>query len=628
MKFVQSLFCAFYCIQAFGQVYSDADSAAIEKALKDTYPIESVDPDAALARYDSLFELSTRLGFDVGMGKSRLYKGILMNDRGHYTEAVHLYQQALPYFHRAGYEWGIAGAHNNLGVTYNLTGELDSAATHYLYALEHYESIADTNVLLIVYSNTGGIFSELSQPDKAREYFERGLEVARAFGDSTRLADALINVGLSRQSFNQVEEAQDYYRQAYVIGRSLDHAGIAYLASNNLSDVFYQINESDSSLVHGRRALKYALQSENPFHIVHAGNNLGLRLAAKGEYAEALDHLQESIATARSVGHKRLYADGLLYSAEILEAMGSYKAAYDTLSLHLESLKSLSEEKQSELVNELEAKYQSAKKDREIAEKNLHIAEQQARTERQRSLIVFFASALLVLVFIALNFYRSYRHKTKIQEERYLRLQQQSEMETLKARIEGEELERKRLARELHDGIGGQLAMMRAQVDIEEQRESLAMALQKTDKEVRRIAHNLMPEILLKHGLRAALEAFVEQCDERPYPVSIEVLSEPEAIGQERELILYRITQELVKNAIKHARPSHIFVQLAADEDGITLTVEDDGVGMAASGNNGMGLLSINDRLKAVEGRLEISSTPDVGTSVIVELPLENVSAS
>ncbi len=608
---------------AFAQGYSASDSAAIQEALSATYPIERIDVERAIARYDSLYAVSIQKNYTVGAGRSKLFKGIVLNNLGRYREAMEHYEASLPYFAEANFIKGVASAHNNMGVTYNFTGELDSAATHYMLALQHFEAMADTNTMLIGYGNVGGIFMEMKQYGKAEPYFRKGLQVAKQFGDSIRMADALNNMGYLSKSKEQYAEAKQHYKESLSIANAMQNHPAQYLAHNNLGDLYYLLEDKEAALFHSIAAHDYANRTDNPFYTVHTGNNLGLRYAWLDMPDSAAHYLGQTVQLAGELGQKKLQADASLYLAEQRAKTGQYDEAYTWLTKYIALLDALRPERQEQLINELETKYQTAEKDAALAMQELQMAEAETRAARSQFYTAITLAGMLVLLILAYAFYRNSRHKLRLQEERMQRIEQDKAMTQLKAMLEGEERERRRLARELHDGIGGQLALIRAQMKSGETVEAVSGKLSSTDAEVRRIAHNLMPEILLKHGLGKALQTFADEMDNHPCPVHFELLGDvPQHLPTATGLACYRIAQELVKNAAKHAGPCSIFIQLIADEESIELTVEDDGKGMSEVDTNGIGLGSVEERLKAIGGHLRIDSAAGRGTTASIVVPL------
>ncbi len=154
--------------------------------------------------------------------------------------------------------------------------------------------------------------------------------------------------------------------------------------------------------------------------------------------------------------------------------------------------------------------------------------------------------------------------------------------------LEGQEQERGRLARDLHDGLGGLLSGTKLQLSIldthrsENIEEGISKSISQIDgavEELRRVAHNLMPDLLMKYGLVAAIEEFALRMSNSALSIHTEFINYSNSISEEKQLLIYRVIQELVNNAIKHAKASEIIIQISEEENILNLTVEDDGKG-------------------------------------------------
>ena len=150
--------------------------------------------------------------------------------------------------------------------------------------------------------------------------------------------------------------------------------------------------------------------------------------------------------------------------------------------------------------------------------------------------------------------------------------------------------------------------------------------LDNTIVEMRRVAHSMMPEALLKFGLAEAIEDYCDGINEsNALKIKFTKLGTALALEKATEVTLYRIVQELSNNAIKHAQSQNIFIQLARHERGTTLTVEDDGKGFNAanlSAFKGDGLKNVQSRVDYLKGSFEIQSSPGKGSSFIIEIPV------
>ena len=185
-----------------------------------------------------------------------------------------------------------------------------------------------------------------------------------------------------------------------------------------------------------------------------------------------------------------------------------------------------------------------------------------------------------------------------------------------KAALEAETRERRILARDLHDGVGSMLSVLRLKIEGNADKAESLQQLDSTAGELRRTAHHLLPEELLRSGLRSALSDFAASVPGAEFSSS----ADGHPIARDLELVLYRCAYELVNNALKHAHASHIDIQLLQGPHEVTLTVSDDGQGMA--GGKGMGLQNIGQRIEPYHGTLHIASGGGNGTEVNVSLPL------
>jgi len=155
----------------------------------------------------------------------------------------------------------------------------------------------------------------------------------------------------------------------------------------------------------------------------------------------------------------------------------------------------------------------------------------------------------------------------------------------------------------------------------EEQVKTFNSALEMLDnsiKELRRVAHNLMPESLMRYGLSAAIKDFCGSIDKATY----HFYGVEKRIDEKLEVAAFRIVSELVNNALKHANASKINVQLVQEQDRISLTVYDDGCGFdlkAIDKTKSVGLNSIEQRVVSFNGRIDILSEPGKGTEITVE---------
>ena len=247
------------------------------------------------------------------------------------------------------------------------------------------------------------------------------------------------------------------------------------------------------------------------------------------------------------------------------------------------------------------------------------------------ALIIFIIIATLIfLVFVTGLFLFVFQYRKRI-----IMHENEKQMLALNSILKGQEDERSRMAKDLHDGVGGMLSgiklnlsSMKGNIIIHEKDAQLfnksITQLDSAIAEMRRVAHNMMPEALIKFGLSEAIQDYCDGINEsNMVKLKFTPLGVDKTIEKSTEVILYRIIQELSSNAIKHAAAKNIFIQLNQHAKGLSLVVEDDGNGFDTTQiTKGAGLQNIQSRVDYLRGHLSIESGANKGTSVNIEIPL------
>lgn len=325
--------------------------------------------------------------------------------------------------------------------------------------------------------------------------------------------------------------------------------------------------------------------------------------------------------------------------------LNNYERAYLYLTNYIVSIDSMRIESLGSDMQNLEAQYKIATKEKEILvlknEKN-EAALSLEKKKSQAYLLGGVISLLALLLFAGYMFY-----KRKLQKALKKEQEQEQEVEVLKqeqqnkifsAMIEGQEKERKRLAIDLHDGLGGRLSgisMNLSKLDKDEPKEYPKNQLQKVMKdlndsltELRSIARNMMPETLVKFGLQAALKDYCSSMTATDTKVTLQFYGTDKGIAINQQVTMYRVIQELINNAIKHAQATEVLVQFMREGDQIDITVEDNGVGFDKTKSlkkkgSGMGLSNLQTRVAYLKGNIDFETEENEGTTVNVHINID-----
>jgi len=212
------------------------------------------------------------------------------------------------------------------------------------------------------------------------------------------------------------------------------------------------------------------------------------------------------------------------------------------------------------------------------------------------------------------------------QQQEIVKLQQENRLTAINSMVDGQEKERARIAKDLHDGLGGLLSSVKSHF-LATQENKDKKTVEKTEtlidqacSEVRRISHNMMPHALVISGLEDGLKDIAERLEVANYEITLEINQIPK-LDPTKEVMVYRLVQEFISNIKKHANASSIFIQLYAHDKTVYLMIEDNGKGFDISSlknKKGLGLQSIESRVAYLNGSIDWDSKIGNGTTVNV----------
>ena len=302
--------------------------------------------------------------------------------------------------------------------------------------------------------------------------------------------------------------------------------------------------------------------------------------------------------------------------AEIESLLGNYDSAYYYSKRAFTLSDSLNREQLTIEVASMEARFNAAEKENQLT--NLR---NKSRMQR-----VLMGSGIILLLLLLIFFSYAMRQRRKRSEQQFKMLEQEKELEVSRALMDGEEQERMRLARDLHDGIGGTITGIKLKLESSAEQTNNAELFKTVSQlegavhELRRTAKNLMPETLTKFGLEEALKDYCETMQTDKTSISFYSSNLSAITDKNKQLVIYRIIQELINNAVKHAEATEIFLQCTLQDNLLLISIEDNGKGFNLKDvKRNMGLNNIEMRVNYLEGKINIDSQPGKGTSVNIE---------
>ncbi|HLT06789.1 MAG TPA: ATP-binding protein [Cyclobacteriaceae bacterium] len=497
------------------------------------------------------------------------------------------------------------------------------------------------------YQNVAMILMNIGDYEKAEEYYEKAIHyLSNSEGAYEEKLTVFVNAAKNAIFSRQFPEAKVYLDSAALHLKAIPHslyASVFYQASGTYyrHQKMWQVSlqQFDKALQLARAYDDQRLVSAILFEKYQLYKETGDLAAAR---AALLSSRQQGSTTSNS--HDRMLH--LRELAKLDAQLKDYASAYNWLTAYTTLADSVFEAESHLSILELENKYRSVEKENEILLLKNENQQQQFSLERSKLTLVILLGVLLIILLLVLFGWRLYTSKKRTMEQNEIlhqqelkSIKQREQLTVYNAMLQGQEQERNRIARDLHDGLGGMLAGVKLKlssiVSKEKQKSNLISPdmeiykvihqLDQSVDELRRIARNMMPESLIYMGLEPALSDLCKSLNTEKTSVVFEAFDLRDSYGQELQITVYRIIQELLTNAIKHADAHTIMVQCSENEQRLYITVEDDGKGFdpeAVVQREGIGLSNIKNRVNLLQGLIEISSRSGEGTTFSIEIPL------
>lgn len=521
----------------------------------------------------------------------------------------------------------------NTGVSYWRLDDFENAVNYFEEGKSIYSLIGNMQYEGQIDDMLQNLARAMHQYRKAVNYGLAAVDKLKRFGNRALLAYAYNNVGLNYIHLNMYDSAKYYLEKSAAMLPPDSDILIPATNSLNMGFVYWKQENYDSLKVYADKALQFSRKHGMPEYEGFALWGLGHYYLYKKNYASA----KECADTGLAIANRHNFRDQRLKQLKLLSSI-AYGMQDTKLGSHYANL---SESLGDSILNESVTKNTIiTEKKFETQKKETQIKLQQTQLRQKTTLNYFLIAGAAALLIISLLTYRNYRNRQRWQQARIDELETERQLTATEAVLKGEERERTRLAKDLHDGLGGMLSGIK--YSLSSMKTNLLMTpenmhtfernidmLDSSIREMRRVAHNMMPEILVKYGLDAAFREFCGEIDRSGVlRVAYQSIDMDKAeIEQTTAVTIYRIVQELVNNAIRHAGAENVLVQthVSAQEKLLMLTVEDDGKGLDTAmlkKSSGMGWSNIQHRVEFLKGKIDINSDKGKGTSVLIEITI------
>ncbi len=646
--------------------------------------ISQVSAQAKPQKYiDSLLTIANKVRPDSNSINALTHLQRYCFERGLYDSTLKYALRTLPIAKKLNINKSIARTHYNLGMSYTNLTQYDSAAANLTKALAIMPTVRDTLMEIncynafallcnyqsdfttaIEYMTKAATIIDQSNSKKikqllpqilgnighnliAEKHIEKGIEyekkalLLKDYPNEARYRVLLyLDVFDAYVTLNQLAVAKSYLDSAIEQNRPLNNIVLSSIVANNEGFYYETIKDNDKALKSYLQAYKLCESIGNNYMKAEAGDNIAQLYFNTGNFSQIEKYAKEANSIGKQLKHYKVVASTYDVLKKNASRTGDFKNALAYAELYKTYADSATNQETQKVTLSLESKYQNQKKEREIAALTIANTKKELEVAKRNQLLVaggIAASAALIILGL---FYRNSRQKNLIaeqekkhQQEQIKFLERQQQVVSLQSMVNGQETERTRIAKDLHDGLGGLFSTVKMYFSTlqhdtptlknNELFQKSYKLVDTASEEIRQIAHNMMPEVLMKLGLANALK---DLCDNisagKLLKVSLETHGMNKRLNATTEIMLFRIVQELMNNIIRHANATEAIIQFIRENERLSVVVEDNGRGFntqEADEQNHSGIATIQSRVSYLNGKMSIDSQKNVGTTVMMD---------
>ena len=508
-----------------------------------------------------------------------------------------------------------------LGRLYFNISEYDKSLENYFASLKNAEQNKKELQVANTLSRIGGVYLLTSDLKTARINFNKALVIYKKLNNDEGIIGDLLNLGVSYQkegSTNNndalVLKAIAFFKEGLeIINKDYLNANHAILLGN-IGSSFRYLKRYDESLEFLFKALDLKIKLKNFSIASHSCNDISETYIKINKLSKAKQYALKAVEYSKGLNlHQERFACYLLSRIEY--KTHNYKSSRDYLKKYHQIDDSLFSVQKIAKINDLQIKYETKKKNLKIEAQESNIALLASKNRNKNQLLLFGGTGLLSILVITLLFFsRNTAQKEIVRQDKFSQ-----------ALLQSQEEERTRLARELHDSVGQQLTLIKRKSQNLKQAE-ITVLTNNALEEVRSISRGLYPPLLKELGLTESITQLINEYDAQTdlfFTLDIDFFEG--YFTENTRLNFYRLIQECLTNIVKHAKAKTVTVSIKKQENAILTLISDNGKGFDINDNkkkNSLGLKTIFERIKIMNGKLSIDSKLDLGTSFIFSIPV------
>lgn len=506
-------------------------------------------------------------------------------------------------------------------------GDYTNALKIYYDALKITENNKFAFQSALLYKNIGVLFSNQEKDKEALQYANKALQIFESLKDEEQIALILINIGNCYFNQYDADNALKYYLKAANLSQKINNYDNLSFVYNNIGSVYI---EDKKDTLYGLKYLKKSIAIRKKSYdlngLIFSYNNIANVYIGLKKY----DLAEENIFLARKMAiiskNKFELAESYRLLSFLNESKKDFKLALHFQKLYKTQKDSLINEKNNKDVLELEAKYQTEKKEKQILQQQAEV--------KQKNIWLLLVTSILLIGFVI---FRNYKLKSKLEKEQ-LEIENKLLEEQSNYKIQEQRLE---ISRELHDNVGSQLTFILSILDnlknspvqfeeaIDKKIDTLSNFASKSIAELRDTIWVLNAKQLSLFELKSRMLNFIKDAGESTDTVQFDFkfeINEDIQLSSKQTINSYRVLQEIVNNAIKHAKATFVEITINQTGNQLEMNVSDNGKGFdfEEKKKKSFGLTNIQIRIQEINGDLKVESTIEKGTYFSINIPLKH----
>ncbi|WP_246067771.1 tetratricopeptide repeat-containing sensor histidine kinase [Changchengzhania lutea] len=602
-----------------------------------TWYYSQISTDSALVYGKKAMVLAQKLNDSAFLAQTISDNAVVYYLKGDYKVAKALFKKSLKVRTSLSDSAGIASLNFKIGNIFYKTTSLDSAMVYYVRALEYYESHHIDVIANSLKSNIASIYMSLKNYDKALDYLKSNINYFEKNKEHELLGNALVNLATVYLYKQDTIEAIKTLKRGILTSEKINAYPTLGSAYNNLGTIYSDKGDYKLAKTYILKSIEIRKKTNLSTELASSELTLAGIYNALGEFDKAKPLLLENLEVFKNEG----ITDKLLSSYLQLIPAYAYQAKPDSVAyytdLYVKSRDISLQEKMQNITSEIETKYQTEKKEKQILLQRADLAEKELNLTKKNTQLIGLGVLVFMLALLGYLLYNQQKLKNR-------QLQKENELKAALVKIETQnrlQEQRFRISRDLHDNIGAQLTFIISSIEnlkfgykienseLNDKLKYISAFAKDTIYDLRDTIWAMNKSEISLEDLQARITNFIDKAKESTSNVKFEfnvdeTIPDNVTFSSIKGMNMYRIIQEAVNNTIKYAEASQLEIQINQIINGIEITIKDNGKGFDINSvEHGNGLSNMRKRAQDIHADYHIESVPNQGTAVILKLEVE-----